>query len=114
MSKHVRKLCRIQAFDQAGMTAMDLFAELSDKELRGTAIYLEEMVIRGLLRAYRAELYQERRQLHVQALLMPALFTELEDLAVLMNRINRPELSGRFSGYSECGPFDEDSEGEWF
>lgn len=109
MSKHVRKLCRIQAFDPDGLTVMNLFAELSDKELRGTSIYLEEMVIRGLIRAYRAELYQERRQMHVQALLMPALFNELEYLAKIMNMVNRPGMSGKYDrlGPKDWSPIDE-------
>ncbi len=103
----MRKLCRIQAVDPDGRVAMDLFAELSDKELKRTAAYLEKMVVQGLLRAYRAEYYQEMRQLHLQALLMPALLAELEDLEVLMNRRNRPDMSGRRLGPKEWSPIDD-------
>lgn len=104
----MRKLCRIVAFDpDEGQVIMDLFAELSERDLDRTSMFLEKLVVKGFLRGYRAEISREVRQLQVQILLMPAVKAEIDDLERLMKRRESLGMGAHRGGPKDWSPIDE-------
>jgi hypothetical protein len=98
-----RKLARIRASDEQG-PLMDLYAELSETELRKAGELLEKTLAERLITGYKADWFREMRQLHIQFLSFAALKNELEDLRNMKRK--RLDLSG-LSGEKDWSPISE-------